>query len=531
MVTDSYGKNNSVIEKIDLYNVGVYCRLSKEDRTKLQSESIDNQEKILTEYVISKGWNIHNIYIDDGYTGTNFKRPGFAELIKDIEKGEVNLVITKDLSRFGREHIESGNYMQIYFLERGVRYIALGDNVDISDADDISDYLPYQLLNNEQFAKDTSRKVRMIFGIKMKNGEFIGAYSPYGYQKQGKNKLVIDEKVADVVRKIFNLYTSGKSMRHITSILIKEKIQTPIEYKQTYCNYKNPNSKNTGLWNQSMVKTILKDEVYIGNLIRGKQKKISYKHDKIKRVPKEKWIKVENTHEAIIEKEQFYLVQEMMKNNVNTYTKIEGAEHLLNNLTFCKECGSKLTYRNSRGKMTANCSLYSKLGTEYCTSHMIYESNLNEYVVNDLKRIVKRLVKEDFYNKYQNLKVEEKKEFDELHYIEIRINEIKNQVYTLYKDKLNGTVTEEIFRDFSNSFNEEREKLTARHKILVDEQKENEAEKEKDCQKIIREIVNFEKLDKAITCQLIKRVEVDKNRDITIYYKFDNSLKEPSNIN
>ena len=238
----------------DLYKVGIYTRLSREDEKNKESESIDTQKKLLTSYVKSEGWVLYKIYVDDGYSGTNFNRPDFKNLINDIELGNVNLVITKDLSRLGRDYIETGYYLEKYFPLKNVRYIALNDGIDTFDDNNAS---------NDMYAKDISKKVRSSLITKAINGEDIKAFEPYGYKKDelDKKKTVIDYEVADVVKKIFEMYYKGVNKKQICNFLNENKVCTPIEHKRKYTNYYNPNRK-TNLWSATMVTKILRDRIY-----------------------------------------------------------------------------------------------------------------------------------------------------------------------------------------------------------------------------------------------------------------------------
>ena len=241
--------------KQDVYKVGIYTRLSREDEKNKESESIDTQKKLLTSYVKSEGWVLYKIYVDDGYTGTNFNRPDFKNLINDIELGNVNLVITKDLSRLGRDYIETGYYLEKYFPLKNVRYIALNDGIDTFDENNVSnDMSPF---------KSISKKVRSSLITKAINGEDIKAFEPYGYKKDelDKKKTVIDYEVADVVKKIFEMYYKGVNKKQICNFLNENKVCTPIQHKRKYTNYYNPNRK-TNLWSATMITKILRDRIY-----------------------------------------------------------------------------------------------------------------------------------------------------------------------------------------------------------------------------------------------------------------------------
>ena len=529
-VQDNY---NSTVFK--LYDVGIYLRLSREDETTGQSESIENQKKLLERYVIEQGWNIKEVYIDDGYSGLTFDRPSFNKMIADIENKKINLVITKDLSRLGRDYIETGYYLERFFPEKQIRYIALSDSIDTYMANGNNDLTPFKAVINDMYARDISKKIRVVMDSKRKNGEFVSAFAPYGYKRDthNKNKLLIDENVSHIVKRIFDLYVSGKGINAIAKILNEEKIISPLAYKETFCNFNNPRTIHR-LWKFSTVRQILINQIYIGNLIQKKAEKINYKSKMYRKVPESEWIAVFNTHEPIVSEEQFYLVQELIRKNVMTYTKKEGATHLLNGLVFCKECGSKFTYRQAKGrKMAMNCQLYWKLGKNFCKSHVMTEYRLDNYVLKNLKEISEKLIDDNFYEQFKGLqqKKESSSNEDEIKRIEYRFDEIKKIVKSVYEDKVRGIITDDTFIDMSKDYNTEKENLNVRYQILIKQIKEDKTKKNirTDYLNLLKDIVLFDKADKSILCQLINKIEIDQDRNIYISYNFDNPFLEEKN--
>ena len=254
------------------WNIGVYLRLSREDEKEdynKQSESIENQLKLLKNFVHTQGWKIKKKYKDDGYSGTNFDRPGFQEMISDIENKEINMVITKDLSRLGRDYIDTGYYIEKYFPAKGVRYIAITDNVDTFDSNNTNnDITPFKAVFNDMYARDTSKKVRTVLMTKAMNGESIKSFQPYGYMKdpKNKNKVLVDRNVSYIVVKIFEMYKDGKTKKQICDYLNDNNIITPLKYKEETTNYKNPN-KRCYIWSSSMITKILRDRIYVGDLV------------------------------------------------------------------------------------------------------------------------------------------------------------------------------------------------------------------------------------------------------------------------
>ncbi len=284
------------------FNVGLYLRLSKETSEK-QSESIINQKMFLTDYAMKNGFNIVEIFVDDGYTGTNFERPGFKRMLDFIKSGKIDTVITKDLSRLGRDYIETGNYVEKIFPSMGIRYIAVSDGIDtLYD----NDFGPFKSVINDMYSKDISKKVKVALTAKRISGEFVGAAPPYGYKrsKNNKNTLVIDDKVSKNVKMIFKLFNGGMSINSIAKKLTSMGIQTPSSYK----NLKNKSYK----WSDVTVKNILTNQVYVGNMVQHKTQKLSYKLQKRIDVPQEEQILIKNTHCPIVSKALFLKAQKRL---------------------------------------------------------------------------------------------------------------------------------------------------------------------------------------------------------------------------
>ncbi|MBR6523537.1 MAG: recombinase family protein [Clostridia bacterium] len=278
------------------YSAALYMRLSKEDGKK-DSGSIGSQKELLRRFAAEKGFSVFDEYIDDGFSGTNFERPAFKRMISDIEDGKINLVITKDLSRLGRDYISSGEFTEIYFPSKGVRYISVADCYDSENS--FEDIIPFKNVFNEMYARDISRKIRFAFSARMKNGDFVGAFAPFGYKRSDENrhKLVVDENTAYIVKRIFSESAGGKRPAEIAKGLDSDNIPTPLDFRN-----KASKSRN---WSSATILKILRNPVYLGHLEQGKTSKISFKSKKSLNVPKEKRFFIENTHEAIIDEKTF----------------------------------------------------------------------------------------------------------------------------------------------------------------------------------------------------------------------------------
>lgn len=324
------------ITSTKVYKVGAYVRLSREDEdtNNFESQSITNQKEFLTSYILENVWNLVNIYADDGYSGTNFNRPGFERLVEDIEAGLIDMVITKDLSRFGRDYITTGYYLEKYFPEKRIRYVAINDGIDTAVDNTSNDMTPFRAVFNDMYAKDISKKVRTSLKTKQIKGEYLGTTAPYGYNKdkEAKGKLVIDGVSSVYVKRIFREFLCGRSINSIKDGLIKDSVPTPSGYR----GIKNSQKGMKGVWCYTTIIRILKNEAYIGHTIQNKKKKINYKVKKQVDIPKGNWIKVENTHEPIISLEEFNRVQKILQNR--SYVPNKGKPHLLSGLLFCGQC-------------------------------------------------------------------------------------------------------------------------------------------------------------------------------------------------
>lgn len=515
------------VQKIT-YKVAIYLRLSRDDENIGVSESIVNQKEFLTKYVENQpNWVLQDIYIDDGFTGTNFNRPDWLRLKNDIEKEKVNLIITKDLSRLGRDYIETGYYLEKYFPAKRIRYIAVNDGIDTFEKNNgNNDMGAFKSVVNDMYAKDISKKVRTAKRTKAEKGEFIGAFAPYGYKKSPNDitKLIIDEEVADIVRYIFNEYNRGNGLCYIARRLNERKVECPSIYKQRTCQY---HCKTlTGLWGHETIKSILKNRVYIGELIQRKGEMVSYKVKRYISLPEEEHIIMKNAHEAIITEEVFNLTQDLLKTKTHKTYKKESQEHLLSGLIYCPRCGSKYRFQKQSGltnDMVAICSAYNRYGREYCSRVAIRESILNKTVKEDLRLLAKEKINNSkiiSMNEIKSLQREKfkinKQKFD----YNRRFHEIDRMIKSSYEDKVNGILTIEEFIRMSNEYRQEKENLTLKVKQLEKEMNTYKDTKEEELMKLIKNITDFENIDKNTIVSLIRKIDIINSEEIKIYYRF-----------
>lgn len=518
VVTQKKGQN--IMSNYKIFNTAIYCRLSRDDGNDKQSESIQNQKSFLIGYVIKHGFNLVDIYIDDGFSGTSFDRPDFKRLLFDIENGKINCVITKDLSRLGRDYIMTGHYLERYFPQHSVRYIAINDGIDTFEETTNNDMTPFKAVFNDMYAKDISKKVRTALNTKKENGIFIGSVPPYGYKKDPLNKghLIIDEETAIVVKRIFSMFLSGMSKLGIANQLSLEHIPTPSENKNLTATQK----INKGVWNEVIIKRILTNPTYIGNLTQNRARKINYKINKKKILPAEEWIIIENTHEPIITKEEFNMVQTILKNK--PYYPKKGSPHLLSGLIECGDCHNKMTFSKDDTRVYTVCSAWKKHGKlKICTPHRIREDKLEKEVINQLKLYCQKyLDKQSIINAGIETVKEDTNLQDDISVLQKRLNEISDIITNLYVDKTKGIINENDFMSISQKFNQEREIISGQINRLNNQLAELKEHKDNsnNIKALIDEFSTFESIDRNTLALLIDKIVIYEGQRIKIYFNF-----------
>ncbi len=369
------------------YKVAGYVRLSKEDKIKDESNSITNQKEIITSYIKkNEDLELIDFYIDNGYSGTTFDRPDYKRMFNDLVSGKVNTVIVKDLSRFGRNHVESDNYIENILPGYNVRFISIIDDIDSLNKNNSTDsvLIPLKNLMNDQYAKDISVKVRSTLKMKQLNGEFIGVTAPYGYLKnpKDKHKFIIDKEASYIVKKIFNMALLGKSRKEIAEHLNNKNVLTPSLYKLSKENTNNEELIRSKKWNAEIVNRILRNETYTGTLIQNIKTKPNYRTDKLIDVNKDEWIITKNHHEPIINKDKFDEVQQILnrKIKVNKNDDID----LFSGYLKCSHCGSNLTIKKSKNQIYYYCGSYIK--DKSCLKYSINKKNLEQKVKDEIMK-------------------------------------------------------------------------------------------------------------------------------------------------
>lgn len=520
----------NVMENANQYKVGIYIRLSKEDEEKTEykeSESVSNQRNLLMQYLEQNNLKLEEEYVDDGVSGTSFDRPAFNRLIKDIENNRINMVITKDLSRLGRDYIMSGYYTEQYFPEHRVRYIALLDNIDTYLDSSNNDIAPFKSILNDMYAKDISKKIKSVLRNKKEMGLFVGKEAPYGYMKDPNNKyqLVIDEPAAMIVREIYEHYLQGMGTTQIANDLSSRGIAIPSVYKQTN---RGNRSLKYGLWSNRTVKHILENETYTGCLIQNRYNKLNYKSKKTITTSKEKWIKVEDTQEAIIDKEIWERVQTLLVRNNNS--RIRRYDYILSGLLRCYECKSAIgiSKKDDRGYSYGRCQRYVKYSKfEVCTPHSFNYQKLEKKVIDLLRKICTAYTdKSNLEAIAQNgnkVSIEStlKQKID--YYINME-DKNNRKLDRLYEDRLDGIITIEDFKRMSDKIIKERDNFIATRKdyetkLLEHKEKIKNSNADK-LEKLIDEFLSMKYPTKEIMGQFIEKIEVHQDKQIDIYFKF-----------
>ncbi len=518
---------------------GIYCRLSVEDKDKLKcddSQSIQNQKAMLREYCKERSWEIYDIYCDDGYSGIDRSRPEFNRLLHDCETGKIDIVLCKDQSRFSRDIVVIEQIINDKFLEWGIRFIGVADNAD-TDSESYSTMRLFTSAYNEMYVKDISAKIRRTLAYKREQGQFIGSFAPYGYAIDPKDKhhLVIDAETAPVVKQIFSMYIEGNGYRKIVQTLNQQGIVSPSEYKrQKGSNYINSNadaSNAKGLWTQSTVAKILTNEMYTGTLVQGKSHHISYKNKKRKKVSRDDWIRIPDAHEAIIDSETWTRTQERLQSNTRVGKHSQELSPLSGKVK-CAVCGRPMkrnVYYNKAKTIKyygLQCATY-KTGAMNCPNRKTISGlMLEQKILDELNHIIESYCQSDkiqLTDIHQEQTANLKKQLSAL---EERHKSAKNRLLSMYKDKLDGILSDEDYALFRETLTAEEQTISGQmddiRQQIEDSQKRLEnAESQKT---LIQKYTHFDHLDRSIADEFIDTIEIGMvsetgEREVHIYWK------------
>ena len=512
-------------------------RLSRDDDKAGESMSIENQRIILLKFVKEHGGTIFGEYIDDGWSGTDFNRPEVKRMLTDAQSGKIHTIVVKDLSRFGRNYIQVGQYIDYIFPAYGIRFIAIGDNLDTSDrASTAMDMMPIMNVFNEWHAANTSKKIRAVLEAKQRSGKYTSWNYPYGY-KAGTDDMrtaIIDEEAAKVVRRIFELRAEGNSARKIAQILTDDKIPNPTNYF-TKLDGGKWNRPCKPYWWAQTVMDILKNPVYIGSTVQHKTTSLSYKNHKVINIPESERIVKENAHDAILSRELWEKVQKISRSVSRGKTDKSNKVHNLSGLLVCPDCGRKLKLKTYKNAKVSTCSFYCRtyidLGKRYCMSHAIKESEIENILLSDIRSMLGSL-KIDENKARENFKRAKEKrdgynahsDGKQLKTYKSRLAEIDKLIQTAFEDRVLKNLLESVCINLLNKYQTERsaveEEITRLEQRLKNENEDAEAD---EYIKKLKAYGKCEVLTREICLQLVNFITVGEkneegNREIHIYY-------------
>lgn len=523
------------------FYIGIYIRLSQEDKDKdkkyeNESESVINQRAIINEYIdrnyLSKFTNyvVVDTYVDDGYSGTDFDRPDFQRLLGDIKKKRINMIIVKDLSRLGRDHVMTGYYMENFFPENQIRFVSILDGYDSFMNQASNDSSTFIVACNDYYSKQNSIKIRNVLNNKRSNGKFIGSAPSFGYMRDPEDKghLIPNPETAPIVKEIFKMAERGIGVSEITTTLNEKGYVTPSGYKQT--------KYSTRLvfrddWNISSVKKILSNRIYTGDMVQHTQAKVSYKSKKKITLDQSLWVIVEDTHEPLVSKETFELIQNRKQNNNRICkTTTERPIRLFEGLLYCKECGNRLTvtYRKNHDYWTINCNRYSRDPIRgRCSSHFFPYDYLEEQLKKHVNIILSKYLKQFDVNDLNKEIINREKTIsndgnNKIKSLESRKAKIVDKMNHLYDDRLNGNISIESYKEMVKPYESELSKINQEIegvKANVQEEKKN-LSMLPDYTQQIKQLLDLNKPKRELLLSLIDRIEIDENRLITIKFKY-----------
>lgn len=524
-----------------LNKVAIYMRLSRDDDKAGESMSIDNQRIILQKYVAEHNGEIIDEYVDDGWSGTNFDRPAINRLLDDAKAGRVETIIVKDLSRFGRNYIQVGQYIDYIFPAYGIRFIAINDNVDTADKNSSGmDMMPIMNVFNEWHAANTSKKIRALIEVKQRSGIYTSSVYPYGYKAgtDEKRTAVIDEEAANVVRRIFNLRLQGNSANSIARILTDEGIPNPAAY-YTKLNGKKIDRQFCPFWVPKTVRWILSNPTYVGNITQHKTTTVSYKNHKVINVPKDEQRVIENAHEAIISQEMWDKVQAYNQAQAKGRVNKRGEVNALSGLVVCPDCGKRvrLTYHHKTKGRYFICTTYKNLGRKYCSSHLISENTLQNIVMQDIQSMLKTVEIDEKKAKECFLKEKARRNTENRYSDEKQLRAYKNRLVELdkfiqsaFEAKVLNSMPESVCVNLCTKYQDEKEAVIRN----MAELEKRLAETDKD-EEIVTEYIEKLKiygkcnsLTRQMCLELISFISLgersEHGRDIRIFYKFNSNV-------
>lgn len=496
--------------------VGLYLRLSRDDERAGESMSIENQRSYLMQYVQKRNWSVAELYTDDGYSGTHFDRPSFKRLLNDIDAGRINVVITKDLSRLGRDQIGTAYFYQVYFPQKHVRYIAVTEGFDTMEPGSSNVLFPFLTAANDFYTADISRKVRTALLTRKREGKFIGSSPPLGYRKDPNvhGHLLIDSQGAEIIRQIFQLYLLVGSVVGVAKELTEQHVPTPSQYKSG----KGLQKRFYGVWNDTMVRRILTNPTYAGHLTQNRREKVNYKISQRVDLPRDSWIIVPNTHEPLISQADFDRVQEML--TVRSYSCARnGKSHLLTGLAFCADCGSPMTYvKESKSRIYMVCQGYRKGGRLHlCTSHCIREDVVIGAVLEQFRSLSRHLDIGEFQRAIQSSQGNSQRQDRQASTAKQKLQQLNVMLEQLYQDRAAGVLLEQEFHTLLARNRDERAQWEILYKQAQTISKQENIQQ--DYTEEIRQFLAFKAVDRTTVLSLLERVLIHEDKTVELIFR------------
>lgn len=522
------------------WKLGKYIRLSKEDmnRSKDDSNSVTNQRALLDDYYnqyMDEFESVEDPYIDDGYTGTDTNREGFQKLLADIYAKKINCVIVKDLSRLSRNYTDAGSLIENLFMQMNVRFISLAEGIDsYLNPDSVSNLIvPITNVMNDNFCYQTSKKIRQVFDYKRRNGEFIGSFAAYGYMKDPKDKhsLIIDEEATEVVRNIYTWFLDGISKNAIVYNLNSHGVLCPSDYKKSKgLNYQNPHAESNPLWSAKTVNEILKNRLYVGDMVQGRQRVKSYKIHTQEQVPENEWYIVENTHEPIIDRAIFEKVGQLLKRDTRTAPQ-QKKLYLFSGFLRCADCGKAMAHSKVKGTVYYFCRTYKDQSKTACTKHSIKHNRLEMAVLYAIQQQVYLAVHySDTIARINTAPLQKSQSIRLEALIEAKEKElakIMRYKQSIYQDWKDGGITHSDYRHMSEDYERQTNEINTVLDNLTTERAEleNSIDTENPFLAAFRKFKNIDKLTREVLIELVDHIKVYENGNISIKFKIADELR------
>ena len=523
---------------IRCWRLGEYIRLSKEDlkKGKDDSNSVKNQRDLLNDFYQKHIEEFESVseYVDDGHTGTDAERENFQRLLSDVMSGKINCVIVKDLSRFARNYSDAGSLIDNLFVQMGVRFISLAENVDsYKDPDSVSSIIvPITNVMNDQYCYQTSKKIRQVFDYKRRNGQYIGSFAPYGYIKDPKDKhqLIVDEDAAEIVKQIYALCLQGTTKRHISFYLNEHGVPSPTAYRRAK-GLPVSSTSDDPMWGDRVVWNILTNPIYTGDLVQGRRRVKSYKVHEIEAVPEDEWVTVPDTHEAIIDKESFEKVQALLKRDTRSAPKSREL-HLFSGFLRCADCGKAITRSQSGKNVYYACSTYKNRSRLACSMHSIKHNRLEAAVLFAIQQQVHLAVSySELVARINSAPIKKSQSFrldDLINTKERELAKVTRYKQSLYQDWKDGEITQQEYRTMKADYEQQSQRLSDILVRLTAERAElaNGVDQEHPALVAFMKFENIDSLSREILIELIDHIKVYENGNISVRFKFADELRK-----